>query len=533
MATTQVSEEFIDHTTVLALREKSKLQKHFKRFDVLFFLVCTLVGVDTIGAVASNGPQGFTWLIFLGIFFFIPYGLLTAELGSTFPEEGGPYVWTRLAFGRLAAAINSVIYWVSNPIWLGGSLTILAVTAFGEFFVPLEGIWKYVFSLVFIWTGVAAVILSTNIGKWVPTIGAFTRIFVFGFFTVSVVIYAIQNGVNGFGAGEFVPTYAAFIALVPVLFFNYVGFELPSTAGEEMKDPKKDVPYAVIRSAGLTLLLYGLPILGILLVVPTDQVTGLEGLLTAIATVFTVYGGSIAADGTVTLTGLGQVLGDIAAIAFILMLLSSGTTWIMGADRAMAAAGFDGSGPRSFGKISARFGTPVVVNLWTGVISSTTMIAAYLFIGDNPNKYFAAVLGLAISTTTISYLMIFPALAKLRKTHPHVERPYLVPGGRAGAVIVSWLTFAWAAFATVVLLWPGFGIGWFGTEGNMNDSLLDYSFGVDERLQFELTQFVPLLFFVGVGVLFYLLGERTRREPVDIAFEQELAIDAGGAAPTA
>jgi amino acid transporter len=528
VATVNVPEEFIDHTTVLAIREKSKLQKHFKRFDVLFFLVCTLVGVDTLGAVAANGPQGFTWLIFLGLFFFIPYGLLIAELGSSFPEEGGPYVWTRLAFGRLPAAINSVIYWVSNPIWLGGALTITAVAAFSEFFTPLEGIWKYLFSLAFIWTAVGAVILSTNIGKWVPTIGAFTRIFVFGFFTVSVVIYAIQNGINGFGSGEFAPSYAAFIALVPVLFFNYVGFELPSTAGEEMTNPKKDVPYAVIRSAILTLLLYGLPILGILLVLPADQITGLEGLLTAISTVFTVYGGSVAADGTVTLTGFGAVLGDIAAIAFILMLLSSGTTWIMGADRAMAAAGFDGSGPRSFGKISERFGTPVVVNLWTGVISTATMVAAYLFIGDNPNKYFAAALGLAISTTTISYLMIFPALSKLRKSHPHVERPYRVPGGRAGAVIASWITFAWAAFATVVLLWPGFGVGWFGTSGNANDSLLDYEFGVDERLQFELTQFVPLLFFIGVGVLFYVLGERTREEPVDIPFEEELAQDAHG-----
>jgi amino acid transporter len=448
MATAPVPEEFIDHTTVLALREKSKLQKHFKRFDLLFFLLCTLIGVDTIGSVASNGAQGFTWLVFLGIFFFLPYGLLTAELGSTFPEEGGPYVWTRLAFGRLPAALNAVIYWISNPVWLGGSLTILAVTAFGDFFHPLEGISKYLFSLAFIWLAVAAVILSTDIGKWVPTIGAWMRIVVFGFFTVSAVIYAVQNGLHGFGAGAFAPSYVAFIAVVPVLFFNYVGFELPSTAGEEMTNPKKDVPFAVIRSAILTFFLYGLPILAILLVLPADQITSLSGLLSAIKQVFTVYGGSVSAAGEVTLTGLGKVLGDVAAIAFILMLLSSGTTWIMGADRAMAAAGFDGAGPRSFGHISGKYGTPVTVNIWTGVISSITMIAAFQISGGNADKYFGAVLSLAISTTTISYLAIFPALSKLRKSHPHVERPYEVPGGLAGARVVSWLTFFWAALAT-------------------------------------------------------------------------------------
>src|SRR4029077_15794702 len=107
-------------TTATALREKSKLRRHFRRFDMFFYLICTVVTIDTIGAVASNGAQGFTWLIFLGVFFFLPYALSVADLGSAFPQEGGPYVWSRLAFGRPLAAINSVIYWISNPIWIGG-----------------------------------------------------------------------------------------------------------------------------------------------------------------------------------------------------------------------------------------------------------------------------------------------------------------------------------------------------------------------------------------------------------------------------
>src|SRR5581483_2311105 len=100
----------------VAAEEKRKLRRHFGRFDIVFYLITTVVTIDTIGAVASNGAQGFTWLIFLALFFFLPYALSIAELGSAFPEEGGPYVWSRLAFGRFVAAINSVVYWVSNPI---------------------------------------------------------------------------------------------------------------------------------------------------------------------------------------------------------------------------------------------------------------------------------------------------------------------------------------------------------------------------------------------------------------------------------
>jgi len=524
-----VAEEFIDHTTQAALEEKAKLKKTFGRFDILFFLLCTLVGIETIGTVAANGPEAFTWLIIMGFVFFLPYGLLTAELGAAFPEEGGPYVWTKLAFGRFGAAINAVIYWLSNPIWMGGTLAIVAVAAFSEFITPVTGIWQYLFALVFIWVGVLAAVLSFGVGKWIPTIGAFVRIILFSFFTVSVVIYAIKNGVSGFGFGDFKPSYVGFVALIPLLFFNYVGFELPSTAGEEMKDPKKDVPFAVIRAAFGTIVLYGAPILAILLVLPKDQVTSLGGFLNAIKQVFTVYGGTVGAGGTAELTGFGAVLGTVAAICFILALLSSGTTWIMGADRAQAAAGFDGAAPRSFGRLSASFGTPIVVNLWSGIISTVVMFLAYKLTSGDTGKYFVAVLGLAISTTTISYLLIFPCLYKLRKSHPDVERPYRVPGGDTGALIISIVTTLFAAFATLALLWPGF------LQQNSDLALDDYGFCSQindvvqcQRFQYEMSQLIPLAIFIGMGVIFYFLGRRTREASVDIPFAEELELDARG-----
>jgi hypothetical protein len=59
MATVAAPADLLDVTTTDALQEKKKLRKHFARFDIVFFLICTLVGVDTLGAVASNGPQAF------------------------------------------------------------------------------------------------------------------------------------------------------------------------------------------------------------------------------------------------------------------------------------------------------------------------------------------------------------------------------------------------------------------------------------------------------------------------------------------
>ena len=508
------ADELVYETTASAVQEKRKLRRHFGRFDIFFFLICTVVTLDTVGAVAANGAQGFTWLIFLGIFFLLPYALSIAELGSAFPQEGGPYVWTRLAFGRPLAAVNSVIYWVSNPIWVGGTLTIVSFAALQEFFGFGGGDWKYVYALAFIWFVIGAAIVSLQYGKWVPTAGAWARGVLLVFFAVTVIAYAAKNGVHGFGGHEFLPTYALFIAVVPVLIFNYAGMEVPSAASEEMTNPQRDVPFSVLWSGTATVFAYAIPILLILIVLPVSQVTGLTGFLDAIKATFTIYGGHVASDGTATLTGAGLILGRIVAVVFIFALAAAGTTWIMGSDRTEAIASVDGGGPRILGRFSSRFGTPAVMNVVSGVVATILMIAAFQITGGNSAKYFTAVLGLTISTTTVSYLFIFPALAKLRYSRPDVKRPYRVPGGMAGVWICTILPTLWALVATVFLLWPGLGVNWFGAGGNPNDSLDSLSFS-HQRLQYELSQFVPLAIIVLVGVVFYFLGGGTRRNEVE------------------
>jgi amino acid transporter len=124
------------------------------------------------------------------------------------------------------------------------------------------------------------------------------------------------------------------------------------------------------------------------------------------------------------------------------------------------------------------------------------------------------VLGRAISTTTISYLLVFPALIKLRSSHAHVPRPYRVPGGTAGAWAVSILCTLWAALATVALLYPGFGT-------SNPDSALPAGW---TRGAYEVSQFVPLAALIALGLLFYAAGAPTRRRLADVPIAPEPAI---------
>src|SRR3979411_2456431 len=109
--------------------EKRKLKKSLFRFDMIFFTICAIVALDTIGQSSSYGAQAIFWLIVSGLTFLIPYGLITAELGAAFPTEGATYDWVRLAYGHFAGSVVSVLYWLSNPIWLGGTLTATTTAA--------------------------------------------------------------------------------------------------------------------------------------------------------------------------------------------------------------------------------------------------------------------------------------------------------------------------------------------------------------------------------------------------------------------
>src|SRR5260370_9159328 len=223
-------------TLTVADVERQKLQRHFGRFDILFFLICTIGGVDAVATVAQGGGEAFTGMMIFAVVFFVPQALLFAELGSAFPQEGGPYYWTRLAFGHLAGAVNNFLYWITNPVWIGGTLAISCIGAIEVFFnqgntVPTAVF--YVVALTFVWLSIVAAITSFSVGKWLPTAGAFAPFVLLGLFTLSVILYAAKHGAHGLGASSYSPSAGGFPPLAGPVLVNFGGFVPPNSAGED------------------------------------------------------------------------------------------------------------------------------------------------------------------------------------------------------------------------------------------------------------------------------------------------------------
>ena len=498
----------LEVTTTLALEEKSKLIKSLRRFDMVFFTICALVGLDTLGSVAQNGPQGFLWLVVLALVFVAPYMLLTAEVGAAFTQEGGPYEWVKLAFGRLHGGIFAILYWITNPLWVGGSLAFTATAAWNQ---NISGIGDatvgdFVFKLAFIWLSIGVAIIALKRGKHIPNAGAVVRGLVLGFFSLTVIIYGFKHGAAGFQWGHMSPTRVVFFALVPLLLFNYVGFELQNGAAEEMDNPQRDVPISILKSGITGVLMYVIPIFAILVVLPASKVTSIGGFIDAVTITFHgVYGGA------------AHALLVVMTLCFILALVTSGAVWMIGSDRIQAVAAYDGAFFPFFGVFNRKLGTPVRVNVMSGVASSIFCIVAIeLLKNQSTANAFTVVLDMAVSTTLISYLWVFPAVLKLRYSHGHVHRPYVHPWGVKGLWISTILTTFWIALGSWVAVFPDtleklFGVG-YGFKA---------SWGVG-RTEFELLTIGTLAVITAFGLAGYWAGREVRQQTAVLELPTDL-----------
>jgi glutamate:GABA antiporter len=477
----------------LVRQEKSKLRKVLRRFDLVLFTACAIVGLDSVAAASQAGAQAVTWLAISLVIFLIPYGMLVAELGSAFPVEGGPYEWVRMSFGRGVGAVASVLYWLSNPLWVGGTLTATTIAALNSFVLtkPLSTGWEIAVGLVFTWVTVGLAIVAFRIGKWGPNIGTFVKIMVVGLFTVLFIIFLVQHGrpAGASTAADLKPSVSGFLTAIGILVFLWVGFELSSGASEEMHHPRRDVPAMIVGSGIIGALLYGLVILGIVLVIPKTGLSTVSGFTDAYKAVATVLH--------------SRPLDVVFAVLVILTLVGSGSVWLEGADRTQAIAALDGAAPAWMGKF-ASFGTPIAVNLASGVIGSVMCILVFAT-ASSLASFFAVMLALTISTTVLTYVFVFPALIILRRKYPDAHRPYRVPGGTAGAWLAVIISEAFVIITVITLVWPGAINALFGQSYSIRAS-----WSVS-RVYFESVTLGALGAVIALGLVFWALGERKRR----------------------
>jgi glutamate:GABA antiporter len=120
--------------------KEAGFKKVLQGLDVTLFTVSAILAVDTLAPSAAIGPSAISWWIIMLVLFFIPYGLITAELGTTYPVQGGLYIWIKRAFGERWAARATWLYWINVALWMP-SIYVLFAGITAQLFFPAMDLW--------------------------------------------------------------------------------------------------------------------------------------------------------------------------------------------------------------------------------------------------------------------------------------------------------------------------------------------------------------------------------------------------------
>jgi amino acid transporter len=434
-------------------------------FGLMYFTVSGgSFGIE--GLIGWSGPGlAMLLIIITPIIFSLPNVLMVRELSTMMPVEGSYYHWVKKAFGPFAGFMagwnNWAMTWLDVPIY-----AVLAAYYLSYFFPALRdgtmiggvevsaALLQWLVTLVVIWLIAILQVRGARLsGLFTSGLGIFMII---PLILMSILgIYAwIKSGTTV--SLPFLPAGESMVGALSVGLFvvmwNYMGWELPSVAGDEIVNPKKTYPRAMALVLVAAIATYAIPVMAGLYggagANGQYQLWGIEGGDEGIGPVLEEYevtpeqmdewGVDPASDFgwefpqighaiAMNLFGNGWAtfLGGLLTLAAVLSMIGLFIGNSLGGSRVPFALAEDGMMPRWLVKVHDRYGTPWISIIVVSVVFSFFSLSAFAF--------------LVVADVFLQCLVIlaeFAAMWKLRFTHPDVPRQK-VPGGWFGLVLVT------------------------------------------------------------------------------------------------
>jgi amino acid transporter len=418
--------------TTKTTQTSPKLVRSLRLRDLVLFNLVAVLGLRHLGTTAKFGPGSLLMWLIAAVFFFIPQGLAVIELSSRFPKEGGIYFWTKRALGEGHGFLCGWCYWINNVLYYPNLLISAAVIAtfiFGKGGSGLSDNWAYVLSITIgtLWIATLINIVGLDTGKWLQNAGG-VGTYVPGLILILLGVYGAMTAppANEFSVATLKPDLnnVPALNLLASIAFAFAGLELASTMGDEVENPRRNLPRSIFISAPLIAVVYIAGTAAVLWRLPNKDVNIVSGFLQAIK----------AGADNISPT-LGWVAPLCAALYSIGNLGSVGA-WLIGPARVAFVIGLDHYFPKAFGAIHPRWHTPYVAILVQATLATIFLLLSVLGKGTNVEDVYLILLDTQILIYFIPYLYLFVVFLIHRRRGENGSEVVLAPGGS----IVAWLT---------------------------------------------------------------------------------------------
>ena len=425
---------------------------HKKYSLTIFSLTMITVGsVDSIRnlpATALFGSQLIAFFILGALFFLIPTALVSAELASGWPKQGGVYIWVKEAFGKPAGFLAIWLQWIENVIWYPTILSFVAGTI-GYLINPSLASNPYFLCFVIVssfWgatlvnlRGMSSSVLFSNIcaisGLLLPMalIIGLGAVWLFGDNPIQI----------QFDAQSILPHWqdrSKWVALTGVMM-SFCGIEIATVHANDVENPQRAFPRALMYSVVIILSTLILGSLAIAVVLPHQEINLVAGIMQAFDAFFARY----------------HLLWLMPVVAVMLVLggLGGVSNWIIAPTKGLLVAAQDGNLPPVFQRVNKQ-GAPVMMLVGQAVI--VTLLSALFLFMPSVNGSYWLLTALAAQLYMLMYFMMFLAAIKLRITSPNHPRAFRIPGGLIGMLIVAGIGMVGVLTTLVVSFMPPDGI---------------------------------------------------------------------------
>ncbi|MFH1653856.1 MAG: APC family permease [Pseudomonadota bacterium] len=424
------------------MEEKKSLKKALGLVTLTSLGVGSMIGSGIFALPAAMsvvaGPSLIFSILIAGIittFLAIAY----AELGAAFPLTGGPYSLPRLAMGDLGGFIMGWGYFIY--LFIGTAAVIDIFVVYLGFYIPGLAIGERLTStgisiaLIALWVFTIINILGVKWGglySLITTVGKLLPLFIFGL--VGLKYVTSSNFTPFFPMG-----FGGVTIAITLFFWSYTGFESIVIPSEEITNPSRTIPLAMIMTMLITIVVY------IFIACVFVGMIDWSGLHLAVGDWSGI--GKLSSPLADISMGLGlPVLAAIATVGAIIATAGAGGDWVLLQGRLPFAMAHDALFLSSMAKVNKRFGTPAASLIFTSVLTSIVLIAI-------PN--FPSVALIASVAAIVPYAAAAISVPILRRTKASTPRPFRLPF----ATLVTLLGFIFATFLIYWASWPWTGVG--------------------------------------------------------------------------
>jgi glutamate:GABA antiporter len=408
------------------LGEKKLLKRELGFFDLTFFYIAGGLSLRWIATAAAAGPSTILVWIIACLFFFVPLAASVLELSARYPQEGGLYVWTQRAYGDFSGFLVAWTYWMSNlpyfpAVLYFGAGSLLFAFPHGQKLIN-SGPFFLWFALVCLGVITLLNVRGLKFGKWINSVGAFGS-------WIPILILLTLAGFSLFRYGS--ATKFTAVTMTPhadlknaifwsTIFFAFGGCETGSFMSEEIKNARRTIPRALIVS-GIVLTISSIAgTIALLIALPSAEISGLGGLLSAIQVLCTRLG----------LSWIVVVIALLVAVSTI----GGAASFLSSTSRLPFVAGIDRHLPKAFGRVHAKWGTP-----WIAVVSygvAGMLCALFSQAGSTVQSAYNLLVSMSIITYFIPFIFLFLSMIRLQR-EPIPEGVIRLPGGKPVAVLLA------------------------------------------------------------------------------------------------